>query len=115
MRIDFDRDDYPTPGSLQRITDRLAEGGNIDELWALLESCLRSAVDGNVYASGGFEMKELRGEPARLFRFSTGGWSGNEHLIDVLFSGLHGGILKSMFLQAWESGGHWYFARRTPL
>lgn len=50
------------------------------------------------------------GEPYRKYTFSTGGWSGNESLIDAV---LEIDFFKSLYLKKWEAGGYYEFMIAT--
>lgn len=49
--------------------------------------------------------KDYHGNPILIWSFSTGGWSGNEDLINALLKN----TLFSMWHYSWRTGGHYVF------
>ena len=84
----FDRDGYPTDETVTRIEEWPVQGLAIDSL----RSCLDFVIDSwdNDYGSvsrtlSSTELSMVHAQKGEKFiRFATGGWSGNESLINAL-------------------------------
>jgi len=84
----FDRDGYPTDETVTRIEEWPVQGWAIDSL----RSCLDFVIDSwdNDYGSvsrtlSSTELSMVHAQKGEKFiRFATGGWSGNESLINAL-------------------------------
>ena len=97
IEIIIDKDGYPLDECLQQMNKHLKD---IDQDHrAYVRNYLEQMLENSIYASGGFEKDGL-------FRFSTGGWSGNEDFIHMLHSET---MVEMLYLAKWERGGHWYY------
>ena len=92
----LDENGYPDEQSLDRIKewDILKDG--IDGLLALVEENTQWA-DRQIHRSGKYVIR---------YEYHTGGWSGNEDVIESLRNNF---IFWSMFWQKTTRGGHYYF------
>lgn len=67
-----------------------------------------AALKENVYRDYcGPDKVEVRGEIIDVWAYHTGGWSGNESIIDVLQESW----LWDWLLERYDRGGHYYFRR----
>jgi len=92
----LDKDGYPDEGSLAKIKewDILKQG--IDGLLDLIKENTQWA-DRQI---------SQRGKYVIYYTYHTGGWSGNEDVIDALH---HNFLFWAMFWQKSTRGGHYYF------
>lgn len=98
--IEWTADGYPTEASLNRLRRALADG-DVKKAARAFYGALRE----NRYGNCGPERVEVRGETMDVWGYHTGGWSGNEAIIQVL----SGSIFWNMFLERYDRGGHYYF------
>ena len=105
----FDADHYPTDETL-----RLIREWSIDSMQAAAD-----AMDfaGKAWAySKQWEMEERWDDPdwpshpKRVYRFSTGGWSGNESIVSAIEENQ---MLQILGAWSWRRGGHYEY--RFPL
>ncbi len=112
MIIEFDSDGYPISRSLKALNSQLedaARARNFSRLRQVAHQELSGAISSaGGRACGGFVDKEIAGEILRVFYFSTGGWKGNEQIVDTILSAGNR-IIRLTCLVAWEAGGHYYF------
>jgi len=92
----LDKDNYPDERSLERIMkwDILKQG--VQDLLDLVKENTNTP-------DWSFSVK---GKRVLRFEYHTGGWSGNEDVIDALRQNL---LFWSMYWQKSEVGGHYYF------
>lgn len=103
--IEWDENGYPTEESLERLEEALKIGKSADE-WKRAVNVFYEAVKENVYSDYcGPERVEVRGETKDVWGYHTGGWSGNEDIINVLKRSCLWGSL----IERYDSGGHYYF------
>lgn len=103
QNIDFNDDNgYPTDELLDFIAALSVPLSNKDvtelldlvkDMWSYPERATQKVV-------------ENWGHAYRKYTFSTGGWSGNESLLDAVFEI---DFFKSLYLKKWESGGYYEF------
>ena len=109
--IEFDDAGYPTTRTLYALSarlDELAKAKDFTALKRLVQQELSDAAENSPCASGGYVDRNVRGDIMRLWSFSTGGWSGNEDIVDTIL-GAASGIVRFMWLEVRERGGHYYF------
>lgn len=98
-----DSDGYPTDEELDRITKW--EAGWI-ECFAFIKSCWWAADWGWTEFDGADDF----GRPQRVYMISTGGWSGNESILQAMRSNF---ILWSLAWKEHRRGGHYIFTLGT--
>lgn len=92
-----DSDGYPTKEELDRI-EAWPITGDWRECFAFIKSCWWSP-------SWGWS-EEAYGNDGTIYRISTGGWSGNEDIIDAMQDNM---ILWAMCWREHRVGGHYVF------
>ena len=97
----LDENGYPDEASLKEIKEWDIFSQGISGLLDLIGENTNWA-DRQIY---------ITGERVIRFEYSTGGWSGNEDVIDALH---HNFIFWSMFWEKSIRGGHYYFKIRHP-
>ena len=105
----FDRDGYPTDETLDRIAT-----------WPIETNADFAAVmdfAGRAWSyPDGWECVERETEPDwpsypyRVYRFSTGGWSGNESIVSAIEQNQ---IVQMVGAWSWQRGGHYVY--RFPI
>ena len=97
----LDEDNYPDDKSLKQIKnwDILTQG--IDGLLNLIEDNTNWA-DRQIYKTG---------KRVIYYEYHTGGWSGNEDVIDALH---HNFLFWSLYWEKTTRGGHYYFKIKLP-
>ena len=92
----LDRDNYPDEASLKQIMewDTLKDG---------VEGLLNLVEENTNWAD---RQIERRGKRVIYYEYHTGGWSGNEDVIESLH---HNFLFWSVFWQKTTRGGHYYF------
>ena len=97
----LDKDNYPDEASLKAIRE-----------WDILKNGVNGLVDlieeNTNWPDWSFS---IAGKRVLRFEYHTGGWSGNEDVIDALRENL---LFWSMFWRKSTVGGHYYF-RITPI
>ena len=97
----LDENNYPDEQSLKQIAnwDLRTQG-----IYALLDLIRENTnwVD---------RQTEIKGKRVIRFAYHTGGWSGNEDVIEAL---QHNTLFWSLFWQKSEKGGHYYFKISHP-
>lgn len=105
----FDRDGYPTDETLERIA-----------AWPI--ETMRDAADAMDFAGRAWSYPdyweceprwddpEWSDHPRRVYRFSTGGWSGNESIVAAIEGNT---MLQMLGAYSWRRGGHYEY--RFPL
>lgn len=106
----FDRDGYPTDETLERIrtwdvktfTDMAEAMDFAGRAWSYPDrwDCIESETDPD---SGHWP-------PSRVYRFSTGGWSGNESIVSAIEGNQ---MLQIVGAWSWRRGGHYEY--RFPI
>ena len=101
MIIKWNSDGYPTETSLSELKKIL---NNKDIEKAI--NAFYDALKENFYTDAcGLAKVEVRGEIIDVWEYHALGWSGNEDIIQVLKQS----FLWGMFLERYDSGGHYYF------
>jgi len=101
MIIKWDDDGYPTEESLGELKKAL----NDNDIKKAIDA-FYDALEENFYTECcGLTKIEVRGEAINAWQYHTLGWSGNEDIIQVLQES----FLWDMFLERYDSGGHYYF------
>ena len=93
----MDKDNYPTKGELNIVRDWDFGKRSVEEFLQFIE------LNWN-YADIGYY--ELSGKKVLRLRLSTGGWSGNESMINAIQDNF------TFWMICWEKsvrGGHYYF------
>lgn len=98
----LDNEGYPTQEWIDFIK-RYVPGDSMP-IESFVENVL---VDGWWMSEWGFVFKRRYGGKRKL-ELHTGGWSGNEEVIQAIFKNTHLTIL-SMRHVMWRTGGHYYF------
>ena len=105
----FDKDGYPTDETLERI-----------RTWDI--KTMRDAAEAMDFAGSAWsypdrwecierwEDPDWPSHPKRVCRFSTGGWSGNESIVDAIEGNQ---MLQMLGAWSWQRGGHYEY--RFPL
>jgi len=92
----LDKDNYPDKASLKAI-----------EKWDILEQGVQGLLDlveeNTHFGDWSFDIK---GKHILRLEYHTGGWSGNEDVIDALQKNT---LFFPMFWKKSEAGGHYYF------
>lgn len=99
--IRWDSGGYPTEESLERLREALRSG----EIPTAVRAFYAALRENKWPDWCGPERIEVRGEQLDVWAYHTGGWSGNESIIDVLLESW----LFWWLLQRYDAGGHWYF------
>ena len=92
----LDENNYPDEASLEQIE-------NYDVLTRDVEGLLTLIEDNTNWAD---RQTHRQGKNVIDYRYNTGGWSGNEDVIDALH---HNFIFWSMFWRQSNAGGHYKF------
>ena len=92
----LDQDNYPDEASLKQITEWDVFSQGIDGLLTLIGENTNWA-DRQIYRSGKWVIR---------YHYHTGGWSGNEDVIEALQQNL---MFWSLFWEKTMKGGHYYF------
>lgn len=101
----MDKDGYPDDDDLKRVKDwdAIADPKGlflfVADLWKY-DDYKKMSVGRH-----GF----LKDREVIRLEFHTGGWSGNEDLMDALLNGNGVMGVGDMFLNEWRRGGHYYF------
>ena len=104
MIIKWDSDGYPTEESLAELKKAL-DDKNIEKAI----NVFYDALEENFYTDiCGLTKIEVRSETIDAWEYHTLGWSGNEDIIQILQQS----FLWYMFLERYDSGGHYYFKPR---
>lgn len=98
VEIIIDQDGYPLDRCLDQMNAHLKDY-KVESHKGLVRNYLEQMLENSIYASGGFEEDGF-------FRFSTGGWSGNEDFVHMLHKDT---MVELLYLRKWERGGHWYY------
>lgn len=101
---EFDRDGYPTEATLDVIKKWPME--NPDANVALIEYCQRAWSYPEYFRRGSRRSSRPTGRLVRTWHVSTGGWSGNESIIDAMMENW------LFWATSWVSsrrGGHYEF------
>lgn len=101
--IEWTDDGYPTEASLQRLRQALQD----KDVTRCIEA-FYGALKENRWGWCGPERVEVRAEYIDVWAYHTGGWSGNEAILNVLQEAAP--WLWAMALERWDKGGHFYFA-----
>jgi hypothetical protein len=99
--IEWNNEGYPTQESL----DKLAEIINSKDVGKAIETFYEALRENFYTECCGLTKIEVRGEVIDVWQYHTLGWSGNEDIIQVLQQS----FLWYMFLERYDSGGHYYF------
>ena len=97
----LDKDGYPDEQSLEQITKWNLQTQDIYGLLDLIE-------ENTQYAD---RQIEITGKRVIRFTYHTGGWSGNEDVIEALHSNI---LFWSLFWYKSGRGGHFYFKIPHP-
>ena len=98
----LDDEGYPTEEWLQFIRNYKP-----DESLPLIQFVEEVLVDGWWMPDWGFKLHRKYGGKRKL-ELHTGGWSGNEEVIDAILSNIWLIHCKMRYLM-WKAGGHYYF------
>jgi len=98
--IEWDEDGYPTEESLDRLEKELNSKDFHRAIKAFYE-----ALKENFYDYCGSNKIEINGETVEVWAYHTGGWSGNESIINVLKKSW----VFDLLLIRYDRGGHYYF------
>ena len=102
--IEWDKDGYPTEKSLNRLEKEL----NYSDFHKAIE-IFREALKENYYSGYcGPDQIEINGETIDVWAYHTGGWSGNESIINVLKKSW----VFDLLLIRYDRGGHYYFEQK---
>jgi hypothetical protein len=96
----LDIDGYPTEEWLQFIKEYNPDNTHISVFLEALE-------EGWHFGSWGFKLKR-KYKGVRKLELHTGGWSGNEEIINEILSNIYLSHF-SMIYAKWTAGGHYYF------
>lgn len=99
--IEWTEDGYPTPESLERLRQAL----NDDDIKTAARAFYAALRENRYPNYCGPDRVDVRGEVTAVWAYHTGGWSGNEDIIEVL----QNSVLWWMFLERYDRGGHYYF------
>jgi len=99
--IEWDDDGYPTEESLERLRQAI----NDDDTKKAIKAFYAALKENHWPDWCGPEQIEKHGELMDVWGYHTGGWSGNESIIEVL----QDSIWFHLFLQRYDRGGHYYF------
>lgn len=92
----LDQQNYPDPKSLKQI-----------EKWDVLKQGVPDLLDLIKENTNWFDWSiSIKGKKVIRFEYHTGGWSGNEDVIDALRRNI---LFFRLFWQKSERGGHHYF------
>jgi hypothetical protein len=96
----LDDEGYPTEEYLQFIRDYTHETMNIIDFVNVLS-------DGWYFGDWGFNLgRKYKG--TRKLQLHTGGWSGNEKIINAILSNIYLTHCEMKYIK-WHVGGHYYF------
>ncbi len=102
-KIVWDDDGYPTEGSLKGL-ERALDNKDL----SLAKEAFYKALKENFYPDAcGLTIAHIRGSEKEVWEYHTFGWSGNESIIGVLKRC----FLWNLFLERYDSGGHYYFKK----
>ena len=100
----FDKDGYPTEETLERIATWPIE--TVADMHAAMDF----AGSAWSYPDRWETFEEINATnpaaPERVYRFSTGGWSGNESIVGAIERNL---VLQMMGAYSWQRGGHYVY------
>lgn len=103
--IEWDSKGYPTEESLEKLKQAINNTKDIDGCKRAVEA-FYSALEENIYEDYcGSAKVEVRGEVIDVWEYHTGGWSGNEAIINTLQQSW----LWNLLLERYDRGGHYYF------
>jgi len=98
----LDENNYPDEESLKKIKE-----------WDILENgvfgLLNIVKENTKWAD---RQIERRGKRVVYYTYHTGGWSGNEHVINALMGNF---LFRSLYWEKTERGGHYYFRINSHL
>ena len=99
--IEWDKNGYPTTKSLEQLRKAL----NTENYKKAIE-VFYEALKENYYTEYSRpERVEVRGDVIDVWAYHTGGWSGNEDIIEALKDSW----IFNWLLERYDSGGHYYF------
>ena len=102
--IRWNRDCYPTQASLKRLR-KAVTSDDVNLALRAFAAALRENRWKNHPGYTGPERVEVRGQIIDVWGYHTGGWSGNEAIINVLQQSW----LFEWLLERYDAGGHFYF------